>query len=177
MTNHDREDRSEESASKTGIRRTRPWVAAGVALGLVTGVGASLAATMPFAVGATTETTVEEGQDRMDEGNDDRHELGSKSEHGFGHRDHHGHRGHRGVLGLRGDLVKSAAELLGLTVEELREELRSGSTLAEIAQENGTSRQELIDGLTTTAIESMTEKINEMIPRLVDGEIGPRRDS
>lgn len=174
MTNHDREDRSEESASKTGIRRTRPWVAAGVALGLVTGVGASLAATMPFAVGATTETTVEEVQDRMDEGNDDRHELGSKSEHGFGHRDH---RSHRGVLGLRGDLVKSAAELLGLTVEELREELRSGSTLAEIAQENGTSRQELIDGLTTTAIESMTEKINEMIPRLVDEEIGPRRNS
>ena len=171
MTNHDREDRSEESASKTGIRRTRPWVAAGVALGLVTGVGASLAATMPFAVGATTETTVEEVQDRMDERNDDRHKLGSKSEHGFGHR------GHRGVLGLRGDLVKSAAELLGLTVEELREELRSGSTLAEIAQENGTSRQELIDGLTTTTIESMTEKINEMIPRLVDGEMGRRRDS
>jgi len=176
MTDHDRESRSEESASKTGMRRTRPWVAAGVALGLVTGVGVSLASTMPFAAGATTETTVEEVQDRMDEGHNDRHELGARREHGFGHR---GHRGHRGVpgMGLRGDLVKSAAELLGLTVEELREELRSGSTLAEIAEENGTSRQELIDGLTTTAIESMTEKFNEMIPRLVDGEIGPRRDS
>jgi hypothetical protein len=128
---------------------------------------------MPFAAGATTDTTVEMVQGQMEEGLNNRHEPGAGHEYGSGHR------GHRGVpgMGLRGDLVKSAAVLLGLTVEELRDELRSGSTLADIAEENGTSRQELIDALTTTAIESMTEKFNEMIPRLVDGEIGPRRNS
>jgi hypothetical protein len=131
---------------------------------------------MPFSAGATTDTTRESAQYEMNEGYEDRHEPGVEHKFGAGHRGHRHHRGAPG-MGLRGDLVKSAAELLGLTVEELREELRGGSTLAEIAQENGTSRQELIDGLTTTAIESMTERINELIPRIVDGEIGPKRNS
>jgi uncharacterized protein YidB (DUF937 family) len=45
------------------------------------------------------------------------------------------------------DPLGHLAEMLGLSTDELRQALADGQTLAEIAEANGTSRQELVDAL------------------------------
>lgn len=191
-------------------RRTRSIAAAGLAVGLVAGAGASVAAGWPFAAGASTQTA-NVTQDAEDHGDDALVEDGgpegpmqeilqSLVDDGtltqeqadaivealkaaredmrvgpMGDRD-----GHRGPGRERGPVKKmldTAASFLGLDAQELRDELRSGKTLAEIAEANGKSRQELIDALVAAGIDAATERLNEQIPRLVDGEIGPRHDS
>jgi uncharacterized protein YidB (DUF937 family) len=161
---------SHESASKTMTRRSRPWVAAGLAVGLLAGAGVSVAVALPFSAGASTENTAEVAKDFAGA------EVQGKRHHGP--TEGRGHRHHRGMRGgLKGELVESAALILDLTVDQLREKMRSGLTLSEIAKEQGVDRQDLIDALTATAIETMTAKINDRIPAIVDGEFGPRQDS
>lgn len=185
-------------------RRSRSIVAAGVALGLVAGAGASLAAGWPFAAGASTqstdatqETEDHEGrpEDRMreilqslvDDGTLTQEQVDAivdalqaarEERHAgpMGDRDRRHDRGMAGRDRIE-KVIETAAFFLGLDAQELRDELKSGKTLAEIAEANGKSRQELIDALVAVGIDAATERLNEQIPRLVDGVIGPRHDS
>ena len=67
-----------------------------------------------------------------------------------GDRGHHGPRGHR--PGAGGEVV---ADLLGIDVETLRDELRSGNSIADIAAENGVDVQDVIDTLVAQAGEHL----------------------
>lgn len=60
---------------------------------------------------------------------------------------HHGHRGHRGP-GMDGEVV---AGLLGIDAEELRDALRDGQSIADLADANGVDVQTVIDALVDEA--------------------------
>lgn len=66
----------------------------------------------------------------------------------------HGHRGGPGGPGL-----SAAAEALGLSEDELREQLRAGSTLAHIAEQQGVERQALVDALVAELEARLAEKV------------------
>lgn len=53
----------------------------------------------------------------------------------------------------------SAAAIIGIEPEELREALADGSTLAEVAEANGVSTDELVEGLVT----ALEEKLDELV--------------
>jgi hypothetical protein len=74
-------------------------------------------------------------------------------------RGDHGGPGAMGGRHGRGDGAKleAAATVLGLTAEELMTEVRNGSTLAEVAAEQGVETQAVIDALVADA----TTRINE----------------
>jgi len=74
---------------------------------------------------------------------------------GGGPGGHHGHHGHHGPRGPKLDVV---AEALGVSVEALRTQLRSGSTIAEIA---GDQTQAVIDALVAEATARIEEKVTE----------------
>lgn len=99
-----------------------------------------------------------------------------------GDRGHHGRRGHR--PGAGGEAV---ADLLGIDEETLRDELRSGSSIADIAADNGVDVQDVIDALVAQAGErldlavengrltaeeaaEMAERLEERITARVNGE-------
>lgn len=63
-----------------------------------------------------------------------------------GRRGGPGHRAHPLI-----ESVDTAVEILGIDAETLRDELRSGSSLAEIAEANGVDPQTLIDALVAEA--------------------------
>jgi urease gamma subunit len=105
-------------------------------------LGATLAT--PFASGAqdNTETTTEASESRP-EG-----------------------RGHRGGVDL-----SVAAETLGLSEDELRTQLRDGSTLAEVAEAQGVDTQTLIDALVAAAetrLDQVRAELPERMAELVD---------
>lgn len=66
-----------------------------------------------------------------------------------GHRDHGDRGGRRGHGGF--DRSGVITDLLGIDAETLRDELRSGSTLAEIAEANGVETSALIDAIVAQA--------------------------
>lgn len=95
----------------------------------------------------------------------------------------------RGGIGRFDDGV--AAQVLGLTTDELRDQLRGGMTLAEVAADQGVERQTLVDALVASATErlaqavtdgkitqeradEMTAKLPELIDKVVDGELRHR---
>ena len=61
--------------------------------------------------------------------------------------------------------IGEVADILGLETSEVADALRDGQSLAEIAEDNGVSRDELVSQL----VEAATERINEMVDR-VPGE-------
>jgi uncharacterized protein YidB (DUF937 family) len=84
-----------------------------------------------------------------------------------------------------------AAQVLGLTTDELREQLKDGKTLAEVATAQGVERQTLVDALVASATErlaqavtdgtitqeradEMTARLPEMIDKVVDGQLRHR---
>jgi hypothetical protein len=74
-----------------------------------------------------------------------------------------GHRGHSA-----GASLSAAADYLGLTVEEIRERLADGETLAEIAKAEGKSVDGLVDAFLAEAKERLDEAVEE--GRLTDPE-------
>lgn len=57
--------------------------------------------------------------------------------------------------------LDSAAETLGLSTDELVEQLHDGSTLGEIADEAGVDRQTLVDAILADQEERVTEMLDE----------------
>lgn len=72
-----------------------------------------------------------------------------------------GGQGHHGKAMFKSDEL---AQLLGMTQDELREQLRAGKTLAEIAKEKGVDSQKVIDLL----VKGMTERLDQ---KLAEGTI------
>ena len=72
-------------------------------------------------------------------------------------------RGGKGFHGARGAIApggsQELATLLGLTADELAQSLRSGKTLAAIAQEKGVDVQKVIDLLVNTETARLAEKL------------------
>lgn len=58
-----------------------------------------------------------------------------------------------------GERLDAVSGLLGITSDELKTELRSGKSLAEIATEKGVDTQKVIDAI----VAEMTEKVNEKV--------------
>ena len=75
-----------------------------------------------------------------------------------------GERGMRGAGGP-GASLDTAAEVIGISVEDLRTQLRDGQSLAAIAEANGVGTDALVDALT----EDARGRITEMVQR-VPGE-------
>lgn len=71
----------------------------------------------------------------------------ARPEGGRGGRGDHGDHGDRGGRGGRGQGLEAAATALGTTSDELRTQLRAGSTLAEVASEQGVPVQTVIDAM------------------------------
>ncbi|MGH2450812.1 MAG: hypothetical protein ACRDGE_06015 [Candidatus Limnocylindria bacterium] len=63
-----------------------------------------------------------------------------------------------------GTVLTAAATYIGISEEALREALAEGKTLAQIAEENGQTR----DGLIAAITEALTQRITEEVPALVD---------
>jgi len=76
-------------------------------------------------------------------------------------RDGEGHGDHRGGPGMFGRGVASEAltDLLGIDGEELRTQLRAGTTLAEIAAEQGVEVQAVVDEL----VAEVTERVDNAV--------------
>jgi DNA-binding CsgD family transcriptional regulator len=62
-----------------------------------------------------------------------------------------------------GEPFKTAADYLGLSVDELKQELRAGKSLAEIAQEHGKS----VSGLKQALVEAATADLEKAVDSLV----------
>ena len=79
---------------------------------------------------------------------------------GHGHGGGLGHAG--GGLGrFLGESSDAVTELLGIDAETLREELRDGATLAEVATAHGVDTQTLIDTLVATATAHIDEAVTD----------------
>jgi hypothetical protein len=102
---------------------------------------------------------------------------------GFGHGSFRGHVGFGGL--------DAAATYLGVTEEQLRTEIASGKTLAEVAKAKGKSVDGLVDALVADAktkiaaavtagrlsqaeADRLTTSLEEHVTELVNGTVGPR---
>jgi hypothetical protein len=57
--------------------------------------------------------------------------------------------------------LQTAAEALGMTVDELAAELEAGKSIATVAEERGVDVQTVIDALVAEATERITEMVNQ----------------
>lgn len=72
-----------------------------------------------------------------------------------------GPRGHRGPGRFLRGIGEDVQDLLGLTGEEIREELADGSTLADIAESQGVSVSDLVDAMMADVEARIAEKVAE----------------
>lgn len=84
-------------------------------------------------------------------------------------------REHRGAG--KAEHVTTAAEVLGMTAEELRAELQAGKSIADVAAEKGVDKQKVIDALVAAAsarIDEMKAQLPDRMADLVerDGPVG-----
>ncbi len=103
-----------------------------------------------------------------------------------GERRGHRHRGHLGFGGLKAG-TEAASEVLGLTAEEIRDGLDDGKSLADLAEEQGVSTDDLAAALVAEATERLdqavadgkieadraaeaAERLEEMIDRAIEAE-------
>lgn len=77
---------------------------------------------------------------------------------GFGRGPGWGHEGMRAAMGVG---LEVAAETLGLTEDEVREALRDGSTLADLAEAEGVTTQTLVDALVAAAEERIAAAVED----------------
>lgn len=64
-----------------------------------------------------------------------------------------GHRGHRGAR------LETAADTIGIAAEDLRDAIESGSTIGEVATENGVDPQAVIDALVADKQEKLDQAV------------------
>lgn len=85
------------------------------------------------------------------------------------------------IRAFRGDCLEAAAEALGISTDELREQLRDGRTIADVAEERGVAVDDVVEAMVAAGTERLQEAIEELPERmtaLVEGELprrGPRR--
>jgi hypothetical protein len=103
--------------------------------------------------GQLDETQADELRQRIESGDLPLLDLDGRGGPGF--HDGFGPGGHVGPFGG----LEAAATFLGLTEEELRTELESGKTLAEIATANGKTADGLVDALVADAQERLTAAV------------------
>lgn len=65
-------------------------------------------------------------------------------------------KGHKGFHG--GEELDAAAKVLGLSAADLRTELQSGKSLADVAKEKGVEKQKVVDALVTTAAKELDDE-------------------
>ena len=63
--------------------------------------------------------------------------------------------------GIRGARIEAAAEVLGVSEDDLRTALRDGTTLAEVAEEKGVDVQDVIDALVADAKTRIAEAVTD----------------
>ena len=84
-----------------------------------------------------------------------------------GDQDHESDDGHQGRGGPKGErrqeMLAAAAEAIGITTTELQTAVKSGQTIAEVAEANGKSVQSVIDALVAQATADITEHITDMV--------------
>jgi hypothetical protein len=68
--------------------------------------------------------------------------------------------GGRGGHGMRGAGLDAAATKLGMTVDELRTKLESGSSLADVAKEKGVSEGDLVAAMVKSADERLAREVS-----------------
>jgi hypothetical protein len=76
----------------------------------------------------------------------------------FGGRGH-GPRGRQDFAGVQQAMVDAAASTLGITADELKTQLRSGQTLAQLAQANGTTEQAVVNAALAAAKTKLDEAV------------------
>ena len=81
--------------------------------------------------------------------------------------------GPRGGFHPGGVNLETAANALGMTVDELRTELEGGKTIAQVAGEKGVDVQTVIDALVADATTKITDAVNNGFPHPPDGPKGP----
>lgn len=79
-----------------------------------------------------------------------------------GDREHEGRRGHHP---RRRIALEAAAEALGMTVEELKTELRNGKSIRTVAEERGVEVQAVIDAIVAAVAERAEERATAFVNR------------
>lgn len=92
------------------------------------------------------------------------HQDGRMGRNGVGHGDGHGGGrsgdGHGG-MGRGGAKLDTVATALGITAEEVRAGIESGKTIAELASDNGTTAQAVIDALVADATTHINQAVTD----------------
>lgn len=70
--------------------------------------------------------------------------------------------------GPRGERLETAAEALGMTADELRTELEAGKSIAQVAEEKGVDKQDVIDALVAEGTERLEQAIEELPERAAE---------
>ena len=73
--------------------------------------------------------------------------------------------------GRHADLIEAAADVLGMTADELRTELESGKTIADVAGEKGVDLQTVIDAVVAAGEDEHVERVTAF----VNGELREHR--
>jgi hypothetical protein len=64
-------------------------------------------------------------------------------------------------IGAKGDLIGAAATYIGITADELRQELGAGKTLAQVATEHGKTRDGLVAALTDASNAAIDQAVTD----------------
>jgi transposase-like protein len=108
-------------------------------------------------------TITEQQADAVDQALDEaRPERGPRDGRG-----HHGPFGRVGPAG-RGIGLEAAAEAIGIEEDALRDALRDGQTIAEVAEANGVDAQVVIDAMVAAAQERIDEAIADVDERVAE---------
>jgi alkylated DNA nucleotide flippase Atl1 len=99
---------------------------------------------------------VQEGDLTAEEGNERKANLEERITRLVNEGPQRGGPGHR-----RGPKLDAAAEALNLSVEDLRQQLRDGRTLAQVAQEQNVDVQTVIDAMVADATARIDQKVQE----------------
>jgi hypothetical protein len=82
----------------------------------------------------------------------------------------------RHAFGLGADVLTAAADALGVTEDELRTELRDGTTIAEVASDKGVDVQKVIDAMVAAAGDDLQQRITDFVNGdLPEPPFGPGR--
>jgi len=89
--------------------------------------------------------------------------MGGFGGRGMGRSGGHGSEGFAWAGGGEWTMIDTAAEVLGLTPEDLTAELRAGKTLEEIAEEQGVEIEAVQDAISAARSEAMQDAIEQAV--------------